>query len=471
MPETSHLLGVKQVARDTVGAPTQWTTAELAAVYTAHARALTTRAMRYVQDRQTAEDIVQEAFIKLILAAPELNDSEHLLAYLQKTVTNLAFNIRRDSGRKPLIIAADLDHSELESFLPDHHDPFAEDLNRADDAAIVREAISRLTEADRMIILAVDVAERSISALASEYGMKEASIHNAISRARRNLRIILEQWVLDDVSGLTAAQLLSRTYRKAAEKSKKVSLTALGFLLVVSLFVGEQKHSAEAPSLPKSTTAISAPDPKPNLQIVPVIPSVTQKTSSALATEHTPPLQGWALDYLSKVGPLDWPGIDADGLPVGFTVNDGSGFSGLALVSQDPFTIDSRSGRITATSRFTTFQDGLNVIVAQTISNSLGRITYRPYPVVRVGGSWVTLEIASISTDVRPLDDGTYLITSWLIVDLEATERNAPIAGPGLGVDAGHIPAVIATRLQTTATGAPILGQAVQILDPLSSQT
>lgn len=457
-----------------------WSATDLASIYSSHSRIFVTRALRYVSEPLVAEDIVQEAFIKLLLAAPEIKDRGHLIAYLNTTVTNLSLNYRRDTGRRPLLVAVDSESSksDIDALSAGTYVALDEELARAEDAAIVREAIARLSERDRKIILAVDVEEKPVSEVAVDLGMKETSVRNALSRARRNLRSILETWIVDPETGMSAAQFLSQSYKKAAEHSKKIGTSALSLVLLASAFFGFWNNPTSSVEIASPTVTLNVP-PKPVSPSPMSSPSTAAtKTatkspdSSAPETRPSPEsLQTWALGYLSSQARLGWPGLDANGLPTGFTVNDGAGITGLALLSQDNFVIDTAKGTVTTTSRFTTFQDGLNVILPQTITNTLGEVKYETSPIVRVGGSWIQLEIAEIATDVRQLENGNYLITSWMTVDLEKTSENTPIAGLGLGTDLAHIPAVIATRIYTTGIGQPVIAQAVQVLDPLTGQT
>ena len=64
--------------------------ASLAALYAAHAPAAVRLAYRITGDRALAEDLVQEAFVRLATRLPDLRDPTAFGAYLWTTVTNLA---------------------------------------------------------------------------------------------------------------------------------------------------------------------------------------------------------------------------------------------------------------------------------------------------------------------------------------------------------------------------------------------
>ena len=60
-----------------------WTVADLSALYVEHRKSLTSQARRMLRDEADATEVVQEAFMKFILAAPELDSADRALAYLR----------------------------------------------------------------------------------------------------------------------------------------------------------------------------------------------------------------------------------------------------------------------------------------------------------------------------------------------------------------------------------------------------
>lgn len=86
------------------GKPT-WTSAELERIslverlYRQEAVSLVRLARLFTDDRTGAEDIVQEAFIRLYRAAERIEDTERSAAYLRSIVLNLA----RDQNRRGLL--------------------------------------------------------------------------------------------------------------------------------------------------------------------------------------------------------------------------------------------------------------------------------------------------------------------------------------------------------------------------------
>ena len=62
-------------------APLAWTVGDLGAFYTQHRAELHAHASGVLKDQIKAEEITQDALIKFMLAAPELESEEHSLFY------------------------------------------------------------------------------------------------------------------------------------------------------------------------------------------------------------------------------------------------------------------------------------------------------------------------------------------------------------------------------------------------------
>ena len=119
--------------------PKVWSVAELGAFYTENRAELLTHANRVLKDSAKAEEITQDALIKFMLAAPELESKEHAIAYLHRTIENLCIDYFRAEGRRPNLVVIDDAQAEVEANWQDNGD-HAETLSAAEDAAIIRKA-------------------------------------------------------------------------------------------------------------------------------------------------------------------------------------------------------------------------------------------------------------------------------------------------------------------------------------------
>jgi RNA polymerase sigma factor (sigma-70 family) len=267
--------------------PALWSIAELGAFYTAHRFELKTHADRILKDSSRADEVVQDAFIKVMLAAPELASEDHALSYLHRTIENLCIDLFRAEGRRPNLVLLDDATSEVESSWQDQGD-HSQVLSAAEDAAIIRQALALLSPAARTALVMWEMDGRSTAEIAAELGIKESAVRHTVSRARASLRNILSTLVIDEERGLTALDLLSTSYKKAAELAKKSSRAALSLFLVVGAFLGfhaftghETKLVASSPiQAPVSAPAVGSPATPSHSAIVVSNPSRTAQIKS-----------------------------------------------------------------------------------------------------------------------------------------------------------------------------------------------
>jgi RNA polymerase sigma factor (sigma-70 family) len=214
-----------------------WSVAQLSAFYAQNRTELVSHANRILKDRARAEEVSQEALIKFMLAAPELSSQEHALSYLHRTIENLCIDLFRAENRRPNLVALDDASAEVEANwqVPGDH---SEALSAAEDAAIVRQALSLLSPAERAALVMWEMEGRSTQEIAKELGIKESAVRHTVSRARASLRKVLSTLVVDEKRGLTALDLLSTSYKKASEIAHKSGRVAMSLVLLVTAFLG-----------------------------------------------------------------------------------------------------------------------------------------------------------------------------------------------------------------------------------------
>jgi RNA polymerase sigma factor (sigma-70 family) len=260
-----------------------WTVAELGAFYTEHRSELLAHANRVLKDSAKAEEITQDALIKFMLAAPELESTDHALLYLHRTIENLCIDLFRLEGRRPNLVVLDDATAEVEAAWQvdgDHSSVIA----AADDAAIIRQALAMLSPAERAALVMWEMEGRSTSEIATELGIKESAVRHTVSRARASLRRVLSELIIDEERGLTALDMLSTSYKKAAEIAQKSSKVALSLLLVVTAFLGFNSLTGNEGNVQVNDLAISTPATVQDAPATPAAPVVvvaepTQKVS------------------------------------------------------------------------------------------------------------------------------------------------------------------------------------------------
>jgi RNA polymerase sigma factor (sigma-70 family) len=217
-----------------------WSVADLSALYAENRSSLVGQARRILRSEADAAEIVQEAFLKFILAAPELDTADRALAYLRTTVNNLCLNQIRSTGSRPNLVAIDSETSQerLAEISLEAHIPFDTTLAAAEDASIIREALSRLSADQRTALVMWEMEGRSTEEIAKALGTKPENVRHVVGRARASFVRVLTEWVIDEATGTTALEALSTQYKKAAELAKKSSKVALSLLIVLVAFLG-----------------------------------------------------------------------------------------------------------------------------------------------------------------------------------------------------------------------------------------
>jgi RNA polymerase sigma factor (sigma-70 family) len=267
----------------------EWTVADLASLYSEFRTSLVSQARRMLRSDSEANEVVQEAFIKFILAAPELDTKERALAYMRATINNLSLNVIRARGSRPNLVAIDSDTSaeRLAEIAVENYISADESISAAEDAAIIKLALTKLSPAERAALVMWEMEGRSTSEIASELGIKESAVRHTVSRARASLRRVLSELIIDEERGLTALDMLSTSYKKAAEIAQKSSKVALSLLLVVTAYLGFNSLTGNEGNVQVSDLAISTPTTVQEEAVTPTAPVVVEKTKKVLAPKSS----------------------------------------------------------------------------------------------------------------------------------------------------------------------------------------
>ena len=139
-------------------------------------RSLVRLARLFVDDRDAAEDIVQEAFLRLARHAGRIDSIERAPAYLRSIVLNLA----RDHNRRGLV---SLRHRSTAGREIDVVDDTADQLARTEEHRTVLDAVRLLPTRQRDCITLKYFEEMSIEQIASTLGVSANSVKTHLQRA------------------------------------------------------------------------------------------------------------------------------------------------------------------------------------------------------------------------------------------------------------------------------------------------
>ena len=437
--------------------PRVWTVAELGAFYTEHRSELLAHANRVLKDSAKAEEITQDSLIKFMLAAPELESTDHALSYLHRTIENLCIDYFRMEGRRPNLVVIDDAQAEVEAAWQVSGDHSAQ-ISAAEDAAIIRQALAMLSPAERAALVMWEMEGRSTEEIAAELGIKETAVRHTVSRARTSLRRVLSELVIDEERGLTALDMLSTTYKKAADLAAKSSKVALSLLLVVTAFLGfnsltgnegsvlpaVQQEGQAAPSASATAEATESATPAPSVSVSAAAKKSDQMTSGV---------------YI-KGSKISFPGLDSEGNPSGFTVAGENGLGKMWVSNNRP--VATEQGTILATQAVTS-KGGPNVMIDQTITVDGNGTKYEVgYVALGINKQWAVANADATSVDFERMSNGQYLMTVTISLTSTPTSELANPVGDR-GYDVAGAPKTITTRLLLNASKTQILAQAIYL--------
>ncbi len=147
-------------------------------------RQVYTQAFRLVGDRQEAEDVAQEAYLRVHRGLAGFREEAQFETWLYRIVANAAMSHLRRKGRFGSLLATP---DDLEEEVPSE-----EGLeHRAADRDELARALDRLSPGLRTVVLLKDVYGLSCQEIGREVGASEGAVKVRLHRARSRLRDIL----------------------------------------------------------------------------------------------------------------------------------------------------------------------------------------------------------------------------------------------------------------------------------------
>ena len=138
-----------------------------------------------VHDRATAEDLAQDAFVRLHRNWEKVSHYERPDHWVRRVALNLAFSWRRREGRR-----WGLEGRAVREEHPAGHDTD----DRTDDRADVLAAIRQLPSRQRALIALYYLEDRPMAEVAEVMQMTESAAKVAVHRARARLAELLSGW-------------------------------------------------------------------------------------------------------------------------------------------------------------------------------------------------------------------------------------------------------------------------------------
>lgn len=144
-------------------------------------RKLFSVAYRLMGNAQTAEDMVQETFLKLWMQRDKIERIDNPEAYSITVLRRIFY----DKMRAGHLQEVDKDVGSLQVSSSQN---ISKQLEEADEYQRVRQLITHLPEPQARIMLMRDIEDRSFEEISIETGLTEVNIRSILSRARKKIR-------------------------------------------------------------------------------------------------------------------------------------------------------------------------------------------------------------------------------------------------------------------------------------------
>jgi RNA polymerase sigma-70 factor (ECF subfamily) len=155
-------------------------------------------AMHYMRDPEEANDVAQEAFIKLYRSLETLREGEAFLPWLLRLTRNCAIDrIRRQKVRTPEHSVPVEEGPEIVAQQPSPEDDSLTNWR----SGLLYRALERLSEQSREVIMLKDIQELQLKEIADMLALPIGTIKSRSHRARLELAEVIQQ--METPSGAT----------------------------------------------------------------------------------------------------------------------------------------------------------------------------------------------------------------------------------------------------------------------------
>jgi RNA polymerase sigma-70 factor (ECF subfamily) len=157
------------------------------ALFRAHRDSIFSIAMHYMRDRDLAEDVTQDAFVRAWDQLPKLREPAAFGGWMR----TLTMNLIRDHFRSK----RDEDPLDDDNPLPSGDEGPGRSIERDEQQEAVREAILGLPEHQRLVVSMHYLEDRSVQEIMDEMDLPKGTVVSRLSRGRENLRRRLAPYI------------------------------------------------------------------------------------------------------------------------------------------------------------------------------------------------------------------------------------------------------------------------------------
>ena len=202
-----------------------WTAEEFSSIYVRFYPHLVRHAKRYLSNEVQAEEVVQDAFLYMMTALPEIDTELGVLKFMKWKVRLLALDVIRATPNQRETLVDSFD-DELSAEVTDS------EIERADDIAVIRAALAKLNPRHREALVAIVYEEKTSVEVAAQMGLSDNAARQLVFRARAAFKKALVGEA--EVAGKSVSEILSIAAKRAAQAAKEGS-KALSILAIIGI--------------------------------------------------------------------------------------------------------------------------------------------------------------------------------------------------------------------------------------------
>ena len=156
-----------------------------------------------IGNAEEAEDLAQEVFLRVYRARKKYRPRSKFSTWLFTIANNLALNALRSRQRKPVVPLNVHDSGPLgprpaEQLVKAATSSPSMRIQNAELVAIIKRALEGLNERQRMALILNKFEDMNYSEIAEVMGLTTQAVKSLLSRARNNLRQVLEPYIYMD---------------------------------------------------------------------------------------------------------------------------------------------------------------------------------------------------------------------------------------------------------------------------------
>ena len=203
-----------------------WTAEDFSSIYVRFRPHLLRHASRYLSNPIQAEEVVQDAFLYLLTSLPQLDSELGVLKFLKWKIRLLAYDVLRSSTNRQI-------NASDEMLEVDSGEDISVDIERAEDAAVIKLALAKLNPRQREVLIASVYEEKSSEEISAQVGLSNNATRQLIHRARRAFRVALIGEA--ESRGMTSSEIMSIAARRAANELRKNSTVVGASIVAISI--------------------------------------------------------------------------------------------------------------------------------------------------------------------------------------------------------------------------------------------